>query len=66
MNDLIDRYVEAVVRTVPERNRADVAEELHASLDAEIAARVAGGEDPATAERDALTALGDPDELAAG
>lgn len=66
MNDLIDRYVEAVVRTVPERNRADVAEELHASLDAEIAARVAGGEDPATAERDALIALGDPDELAAG
>lgn len=62
---LTDRYVEAVVRTIPERQRADVARELHAAIADQLDARVEGGESGDAAEREVLTELGDPDRLAA-
>ena len=63
---LTDRYVDAAMRTVPERQRADLSAELRASIDDQIEARVAGGEQHGAAERAVLTELGDPDKLAAG
>lgn len=63
---LVDRYIDAAMHTVPERQRADLAAELRASIADQIDARVAAGEQPDTAERGVLTELGDPDALAAG
>lgn len=63
---LTDRYIDAVVRTLPEAQRADVAAELRASIADQIDDRAAGGEPADIAERGVLTALGDPDALAAG
>jgi hypothetical protein len=63
---LTDRYVAAAMRTVPEKQRDDLAAELRASIDDQIEARVDGGEPRVTAERSVLTDLGDPDKLAAG
>jgi len=64
--DLIDRYVYAATRSVPERQRRDVADELRASIHDQIDDRAASGEDLRTAERAVLLELGDPDKLAAG
>jgi hypothetical protein len=69
MNDtttLTDRYVDAAMRGVPEKQRADLAAELRTSIDDQIDARVAAGEPGNAAERAVLTELGDPDRLAAG
>lgn len=63
---LTDRYIDAAMRTVPEPQRPDLAAELRASIADQIDARVAAGEDPAASERAVLTALGDPEVLAAG
>ncbi|MGR2754053.1 permease prefix domain 1-containing protein [Agromyces arachidis] len=65
---LTDRYVHAAVRTVPERQRADLDRELRERIGDEVDARVASGtaRDRADAEVGALTALGDPERLAAG
>ena len=63
---LTDRYIGAVVRTVPEAQRDDVAAELRAAIADQIDARVERQEAPDAAERAVLTALGDPDKLAAG
>ena len=63
---LTARYVEAAMRTVPEEQRTDLATELRASIHDQVEARIADGEDPSAAERAVLTALGDPDRLAAG
>jgi len=63
---LIDRYVDAAMRTVPEAQRADLAAELRASIDDQVEARIEQGEPRDTAERAVLTELGDPDKLAAG
>lgn len=63
---LTDRYVDTAMRTVPEKQRADLGTELRASIDDQIDARVDGGEPHAAAERAVLTELGDPDKLAAG
>ena len=57
---LTDRYIDATVRSVPERQRADLSAELRSSIADQIEARVEGGADPAEAERAVLTALGDP------
>jgi hypothetical protein len=62
---LTDRYVDAAMRTVPESQRPDLAAELRGSIDDQIDARVAAGEDRSAAERAVLTELGDPDALAA-
>ncbi|WP_243074202.1 permease prefix domain 1-containing protein [Microbacterium sp. SS28] len=63
---LTDRYIDAAMRTVPEKQRADLAAELRASIDDQIDARTAEGEPQDAAERAVLTDLGDPDKLAAG
>lgn len=63
---LTDRYVDAAMRTVPERQRADLAAELRASIADQVDARVEAGDAPEAAERAVLTELGDPDVLAAG
>lgn len=62
---LTDRYIHAVVRTLPEQQRTDVAAELRAAIADQCDARLAAGESPAAAERAVLTDLGDPDALAA-
>jgi hypothetical protein len=62
---LTDRYVSAVVRGVPDRQRADLEQELRASLADDIDARVEGGAEAKTAEREAIVELGDPIVLAA-
>ncbi len=63
---LTDRYIHAVTRTIPEKQRDDVAAELHAAIADQLDARIGAGEDADAAERDVLTGLGDPDKLAAG
>jgi hypothetical protein len=63
---LTDRYLDAALRTVPDRQRDDLGAELRASIDDQIEARVDGGEPRDAAERAVLTELGDPDKLAAG
>jgi hypothetical protein len=62
---LTDRYVDAAMRTVPDKQRDDLGAELRASIDDQIEARVGGGEPYDAAERAVLTELGDPDKLAA-
>lgn len=62
---LTDRYVSAVVRGVPDRQRADLEQELRASLADAIDARIEAGSDAKTAEHDAIVELGDPIELSA-
>jgi hypothetical protein len=63
---LTDRYVWAVLRSIPEKQRADIDAELRATIaDAVDARREAGGSE-ADAERGALVDLGDPAILAAG
>ncbi|KHK97978.1 hypothetical protein LK09_09040 [Microbacterium mangrovi] len=63
---LTDRYVDAAMRTVPEKQRADLGVELHGSIADQIDARIDAGETPDAAEIAVLTELGDPDKLAAG
>lgn len=63
---LTDRYIDAVMRTVPEESRTDLAAELTASIGDQIDARVEAGEERRAAERAVLTDLGEPDRLAAG
>ncbi|WP_238706971.1 permease prefix domain 1-containing protein [Microbacterium lushaniae] len=65
MSTLTDRYVGAAMRSVPEKQRADLAAELRASIEDQLDARMAGGEPHDAAERAVLTDLGDPDRLAA-
>lgn len=66
MSTLTDRYVWAVVRSLPEKQRADIDRELRASIADSIDDRIEAGTDEAAAERDVLLELGDPDRLAAG
>jgi hypothetical protein len=63
---LTDRYVAAVERSVPETGRGDIADELRASIQDQVDARVDAGEPERDAERAVLTELGDPAALAAG
>lgn len=65
MTTLTERYVEAATRTVPDKQRADLADELRTSIADQVDARVAEGATPVDAERAVLTELGDPDRLAA-
>jgi hypothetical protein len=62
---LTDRYVAAVLRSVPEKTRGDIERELRASIGDALDARLAKGEAPETAEIAVLTELGDPGKLAA-
>ncbi len=63
-DDLVDRYVYAVTRSLPESQRADIEKELRASIADAIEARIEAGEKPAAAEKAALNDLGDPMRLA--
>ncbi|MGB4779240.1 permease prefix domain 1-containing protein [Microbacterium sp.] len=63
---LTDRYVHAVIRTVPEQQREDVSAELRAAIADQVDARLDTGEPREDAERAVLNGLGDPDKLAAG
>lgn len=61
---LTDRYVWAVTRHLGPETGPDVARELRGSIHDTIEAKVGAGADPARAEEEALTELGDPDALA--
>ena len=61
-----DRYLAAVLRSIPEDKRADVERELRSSITDAIDERVGAGEDAGAAERAVLEGLGDPSKLGAG
>ncbi|MEU3139129.1 permease prefix domain 1-containing protein [Nocardiopsis alba] len=61
---LTDRYVWTVTRHLGAEAGPDVARELRASIRDRVEAGIEAGNDPATAEREALTELGDPETLA--
>jgi hypothetical protein len=63
---LTERYVQAVLRRLPPGQRPDIERELRTSIADAADGRVEAGSDPAAAERDVLTELGDPVRLAAG
>ncbi|MCW3843861.1 permease prefix domain 1-containing protein [Micromonospora yasonensis] len=65
MNSLTDRYVAATLRTVPAPRREEIGSELRASIADMIDGRTGVGQDADTAEREVLTELGNPDQLAA-
>ncbi len=65
-HSLTDRYLDAVVRRLPDARRVETARQLKTSIETDVATRVAAGREPESAERDALAALGDPDRVAAG
>ncbi|GGM41144.1 hypothetical protein GCM10011608_27380 [Micromonospora sonchi] len=65
MTTLADRYVAATLRSVPAPRREEIATELRASIQDMIEGRTDGGEETAAAEREVLTELGDPAQLAA-
>jgi hypothetical protein len=62
---LTDRYVAAVLRGVPEKQRADVEQELRASVADAVDGMLEQGAEPSAAERTVLTGLGDPARLSA-
>lgn len=61
-----DRYVWAVLKSLPESKRTDIDRELRASIADDVDARVAAGATPDAAEKSVLTELGEPMRLAAG
>lgn len=63
---LTDRYVDATLRRLPDRQRPDIERELRASIADAVDDRIEAGKDPAEAEVAVLTELGDPARLAAG
>jgi len=65
VTELIDRYVAAVLRAIPDDRRSDVEDELRAGIADAIESLVEAGEGAESAERAVLTDLGDPAGLAA-
>ncbi|WP_431914393.1 permease prefix domain 1-containing protein [Micromonospora carbonacea] len=65
MSSLTDRYLAATLRAVPAPRRAEIADELRASIADMIDGRTDAGQDRETAEREVLTELGNPERLAA-
>jgi hypothetical protein len=65
MSSLTDRYLAATLRAVPQQRRAELADELRASIEDMIDDRTGGGQERDTAEREVLTELGNPEQLAA-
>ena len=61
---LTERYVWTVTRHLPPETGPDVARELRGTIEETVEGRVAGGEDPVTAERETILGLGDPAVLA--
>ena len=62
---LSERYIAAVMRSVPVADREEIAAELRASIADQIEGRVEAGEDPETAEYAVIDGLGDPIAYAA-
>lgn len=62
---LTDRYVWAVLKSLPESKRLDIDRELRASIADDVDARVGSGEEQEAAERAVLLELGEPGRLAA-
>jgi len=62
---LTDRYVAATLRRLPARQRTDIDTELRGLIADAVDSRLEAGIDPADAEAQALTELGDPVRLAA-
>jgi hypothetical protein len=65
MTSLTERYLAVAIRAVPAARRVEIATELRASIEDMVAGMTSGGQDAATAERAALTELGDPAQLGA-
>ena len=65
MTTLTDRYVSATLQAVPADRRDEIATELRGSIEDMIDGRTASGQESVTAEREVLTELGDPAQLAA-
>lgn len=63
---LTDRYVESTLRRLPAHQRPDIEQELRTSIADAVEDRVAAGDDPAKAEFNVISELGDPARLAAG
>jgi len=63
---LTDRYVAATLRSLPQRQRADIDAELRALIADGVEHGLESGETPEAAERAVLTGLGEPRRLAAG
>ncbi|KGN42306.1 permease prefix domain 1-containing protein [Knoellia aerolata] len=61
---LTDRYVWTVTRHLPDDTGPDVARELRATIADAVDAKVDSGVEPALAEQEVLSDLGDPDVLA--
>lgn len=59
-SSLTDRYVTAVLSSVPHERRVTVEPELRASIAEAVANRIAAGADEESAERAVLSELGDP------
>jgi hypothetical protein len=66
MTTLTDRYVWAVQRSLPERQRDDIDRELRGTIADTIDGKRDAGVSEATAERETIVELGDPYRLAAG
>lgn len=64
MNDLIERYIYAVTRRLPGKQRGDVAQELRGLIEDLLAERCGGCTPKEKDVRVVLTELGDPAELA--
>ncbi len=62
--ELTDRYIWAVVRSLPEDQREEVGRELRASIEDAVETRLDAGESAKDAEVNALQELGDPARLA--
>lgn len=62
---LTDRYIFTALRGVPNKQRDEIGAELRELVGDTIDARIAAGDDPTSAEREALAALGDPARLGA-
>jgi hypothetical protein len=65
MGTLTDRYVWALLRSIPDARRADIEEQLRESIASAIAAKETAGVAAAKAELDTIAELGDPDRRAA-
>jgi hypothetical protein len=63
---LTDRYIDAILRRVPGRQRPDIERELRTSIADAVDDRLEAGAEPAEAEMAVLTDLGDPARMAAG
>ncbi|MFM7147493.1 MAG: hypothetical protein ACKOW5_14300 [Actinomycetales bacterium] len=63
---LSERYVADVLRAVPPDQRPEVAGRLRDAIEASVDARIHDGEPRSEAEREVLTALGDPLRVASG